>query len=145
MTGRPPQYNNCIDFDSMCELYFESCDDATVKGLSNSGELADVPQPEPYLKSGLALFLEITTQTMLVYSKDNDCPFSSIIKRAYDRIQNGLEKRSIMHGKQAVGCLFNLKCNFGMIETTKLEHSTNPDKPMKWEVEIVRPKDIEGE
>lgn len=114
--GRPPLYNNCIDFDAMCELYFEECDNniLTIDG-------AEVVYPEPYLKSGLALFLGITTNTLLVWSKDQNSEFYSIIKRNYDKIQNDLEKRSIMNGKQATGCIFNLKCNFGMVETSKID------------------------
>lgn len=114
--GTKPKYNNCIDFDGMCEAYFEECDENTFFDGTN-----DIPFPEPYLKSGLALFLELTTESLRLYSKDKDSPFFAIIKRNYDRIQNDLEKRSIMQGKQAVGCLFNLKCNFGMVEPNRLE------------------------
>ena len=117
MAGRPPKYNNCLDFDGMCEAYFEACDDSGFVGENGK----KVSFPEPYLKSGLALFLELTTESMRLYSKDKDSPFFAIIKRNYDRIQNDLEKRAIMQGKQAVGCLFNLKCNFGMVEPNRLE------------------------
>jgi hypothetical protein len=111
-----------MDFDAMCEAYFEKCDDRVVEKWDSKAEtVIGVSQPEPYLKSGLALYLEVTTQTMLAYSKDKDGPFSSIIKRAYDRIQNDLEMRAIVNNKQAVGCLFNLKCNHGMIEANRLE------------------------
>jgi len=113
--GTKPKYNNCIDFDGMCEAYFEECDDNTFFDGTNY-----IPFPEPYLKSGLALFLELTTESLRLYSKDKDSPFFAIIKRNYDRIQNDLEKRAIMHGKQAVGCLFNLKCNFNMIEASRI-------------------------
>lgn len=104
--GRHPKYNNCIDFDGKCEMYFEECDARDPK--------------RPYLKSGLALYLGVCTETMRLYSKNKKSMFFAIIKRCYDRIQNDLEERAIIYREQAVGCLFNLKANHGMSETQNI-------------------------
>lgn len=130
--GRKPKYNNCLDFDGMCESYFEKCDDRVVEKWDSKAEAkVEVSQPEPYLKSGLALYLEVCTETMRRYSMDENSPFCAIIKRAYDRIQNGLEMRAIVEKNQAVGCLFNLKCNHGMVETNRTEHTGQDGKPIE--------------
>lgn len=115
--GRKPIYRNCLDFDAMCELYFDECDSKDT--------------PEPYLKSGLALFLGLSNETIRAYAADKENQFSAVTKRCFMRIQNDLEKRSILNGKQAVGCLFNLKCNFGMIEASKLEVTGNNGGPIE--------------
>lgn len=135
-TGRPYTYN-CLDFDAMCELYFEQCDDKTVEVYNKKAEeVKTISQPEPYLKSGLALHLGLCTETMRLYSKDKDSPFFAIIKRSYDRIQNNLEMRAIVNKNQAVGCLFNLKCNHGMVETSKLDVTANVDVEAKIRAEV---------
>ncbi len=135
--GRPPLYNNCMDFAAMCEMYFDECDAVMGTVVDKEGGVHEVPNPDPYLKSGLAMFLDLSTETLRHYYSTPGSQFSAIIKKAYTRIQNDLEKRAIVYGKQqATGCIFNLKCNHGMIETSKLEVTGDGGGPIKTETTI---------
>ena len=108
--GRPPLYNNCIDFDAMCERYFEEESTMMVDGSEIQ---------RPFLVSGLSLYLGMDSDTLLQYGKKDG--FIGIVKRAKEKISLGLQERSIIKPQQAAGCLFNLKCNHGMKETDRLE------------------------
>ncbi len=113
--GRTYKYQDSDEFQDKCDEYFRLCDENTV--VNDAG--VEVSRPIPYLKTGLALHLDVSTNTLLRNSKDPDSPIRSIVKKCNTKIKHDLEIRSILNGKQAIGCLFNLKCNHGMIETSK--------------------------
>ena len=132
--GRPLLYNNCMDFAAMCEMYFEECDQRMVDGKV---------KPEPYLVTGLAIFLDLTTDNVLDYSKRDD--FSVIIKKAKQRIAQNLQVISIDQPQKAAGTLFNLKCNHGMIETNKLELAGPDGGPIESKIVYADPRDSNKE
>jgi len=100
--GRPLKFATPKILQNAVDLYFES--------LTVPGKDGDIVTPPTV--SGLAYHLDIDTRTLVNYElKDK---FFPIIKRAKQRVQIALEQR--LYGNAPVGAIFNLKCNFGMIE-----------------------------
>ena len=123
--GRPPLYNNCLDFDAMCEMYFED-----ERYIDEQGERSAVP----YLTTGLSLYLGMDTDTLLLYGTKPG--FIGITKRAKAKISLGLQERSIMEPQQATGCLFNLKCNHKMIEASRVDHVSSDGSMSPKEIRV---------
>lgn len=102
--GRPKIFNNCMDLDFLCELYFERCRE----------------DKEPPTFVGLALELGIDRQTLLNYSNSEE--FFDTIKRHRMRVEEYLE-RSLYNGAVA-GVIFNLKNNFGWRDKQEVDQTT---------------------
>lgn len=90
--GRPPMFNNCMDLDAMCELYFEQCDE----------------NDEPYLLSGLPLFLGFSDRASL-YDLEDKPEFSRIVKRARLRVEAGCEGSMMKDKSNPTKYIFKLK------------------------------------
>jgi len=101
--GRPLKFATPKILQNAVDLYFESL---TV--TNEGGE--DIVTPPTV--SGLAYHLDIDTESLRSYEKRDE--FFAIIKRAKQRVQIALEQR--LYGNAPTGAIFNLKCNFGMIE-----------------------------
>lgn len=129
--GRPLLYPEPEKLEEKCNGYFEEVDS---KNLTEK-------VARPYLVSGLALFLGMDSDSLLEYAKRDK--FFGIIKRAKEKISLNLQERSIIDPRAAVGCLFNLKCNHGMIEKKHVEVSGPDGGPIKNEIEYVDPRDEE--
>jgi hypothetical protein len=145
--GRPPKYNNCIDFDAMVQMYFENCDGRMIvvsqrkdKDGNETPVWANVP--EPYLISGLAQHLDLTLEGLSEYGRKPE--FSAIVKKAKEKVSYGLQLMSIDQPQKATGCIFNLKCNHGFKEAQKIEHTGENGGPVKFQqIEYVDPRDEE--
>lgn len=104
--GRPSKYDNCLDFDAACELYFD-----------------EMAEKEIYpTVTGLALALGFCDRQSL-YDYENKEEFSCIIKRARLRVENGYEQQ--LQRQSVTGAIFALK-NMGWKDKQERE-ITNPD------------------
>lgn len=103
--GRPLKYNNCLDLDIDCELYFESC---LYEDDDDYGSYQKRDKPIPLTITGLALALGTSRQTLMNY--ENRGEFFDTIKRHKTRIENFAELR--LYENNATGPIFALK-NFG--------------------------------
>ena len=105
--GRPLKFKSPEKMQEKVDAYFEHCKKNNL----------------PFTVTGLVLALGMTSRQQLIEYQSRD-KFGDIIKRAKLRIENFLEMW-LFQKQNTTGALFNLKCNFGWIETEKrlLEHS----------------------
>jgi len=101
--GRPLKFNNCLDLDGMCHLYFEECKE----------------EKEHPTVSGLAYFLDVDRKTITNYQSRGE--FFPTIKRAKAYIEAYLEQK--LFGNTVTGVIFNLKNNFEWKDKQELEQS----------------------
>ena len=104
--GRPPKYNNCMDFDAMCELYFESCDE--------SGD--------PYTMAGLALACDLTGEGFREYK--NKPEFSAVHARARSRVEDQWTK-FLFSSQSSGGAQFALKHHYGWKDRQQVDHTSS--------------------
>jgi len=111
--GRPLLYNNCVDLDYDCEMYFLKCDYETDEYddliEDDKGNYIKRKEQIPYTITGLAMDLNTSRRTLLNYELRED--FSGVIQRHKLRVENYSEIR-LHTKKQATGPIFALK-NFG--------------------------------
>jgi len=88
--------------------------------------------------TGLALHLGFADRQSVQDYRKRD-KFSFTIKRACTIIENYLEE--CLFGNNVTGIIFNLKNNFGWKDKSEQEIYGKGGKDLKWEVEIVKPKD----
>lgn len=90
--GRPLKFNNCLDLQCMCELYFEHCEE----------------RDEHPTISGAALWLGVDRKTINNYAERDE--FFPTIKKLKTYIEANLEQ--CLFGGNVAGVIFNLKNNF---------------------------------
>jgi hypothetical protein len=73
---------------------------------------------KPYTVSGLAMWLDVETETLRNYEKRDE--YFATIKRAKQRIENQLEEG--LFGNNVTGLIFNLKNNFGWQDKSTTTH-----------------------
>jgi hypothetical protein len=108
--GRPRAFENTKTLEGKIADYLKKCD----KG----GKLPT--------KGGLAIFLGITTETLLDYEK-NKVEFSFAIKRAYGLIEETWTQR-LNDPKQVTGPIFYLKNAFHWRDRTETDITSGGDK-----------------
>lgn len=114
--GRPPKYNNCLDLDAACELYFDECKDNT-KGPT---------------VTGLALALGFVDRQSL-YDNEKNPEFSCVIKRARTVVEASYEE-ALQHNSPT-GAIFALK-NMGWRDRQEQEISGKDGGPVQNEVVV---------
>lgn len=125
--GRPAKYNTPEEMQDAIDWYFFECYYDSCGFPRN--------YPKPVTITGLALYLGFESrQSLTDYSRKDE--FSCTIKRAKMRVEQYLEER--LFGNNVTGIIFNLKNNFGWKDKQDHTVSGNPDKPMKWQIEIVK-------
>lgn len=97
--GRPPKYNNCMDFDARCELYFEECEESQ----------------KPFTVAGLVLALDLSHQGFKEYREKPE--FSEVHARAKLRIEDGWSQLLFSKGASS-GAQFALKNHYGWVDKT---------------------------
>jgi hypothetical protein len=126
--GRPPLYNNCMDMEAACELYFETCDEGElIDHVLKTGEVVKLRRPIPYTMTGLALALGFCDrQALWNYKERNEGSenFVDTIKRARARIEEQ-RSRQLLDGSNPVGKIFDLKNNFGWVDKHEVEANTS--------------------
>lgn len=90
--GRPPLYNNCMDLDAMCELYFEE--------RRESGE--------PVLISELPLYVGFGNR-QAIYDLEDNPEFSGVIKKARWMLETECERAMMKDGGSPIKHIFRIK------------------------------------
>ena len=107
--GRPKLYTSADQMQQVIDAYFEECKESE----------------EPLTISGLALALDMTTETLRQYGEGEE--FSSTVRKAKQKVENYVEKR-LMAGGQAAGPIFNLKNNVGWKDKTETDITSGGEK-----------------
>lgn len=116
--GRPRKYTNVDELENKINEYFEWCDEQTRETFDNKGNMRI--GYKPYTVSGLCLYLDIHTDTLLDYEK-NDPKFSLTIKMAKKKVENWIEEHALMRDVDNTSAIFNLKNNFGWRDKQEIE------------------------
>jgi len=104
MAGQPPTYNNCLDLEFMCDMYFDECKE---DGL------------HPTI-SGLAVALNMSRRSITNYKNRDE--FFPTIKKARLKVEAYLEQK--LFGNSVTGVIFNLKNNFDWKDKTEVDQTT---------------------
>lgn len=100
--GRPALYDSVEQVEEIIDKYFDLC----------------VEEKEFPTISGLALALDMTTETLRMYGKDEE--FSATIRKAKQQVEIAWEKKLLMPGS---GPIFWLKNNAGWRDKQEVEQS----------------------
>jgi len=132
VVGRPPKYESVEDMQRIIDLYFIAIEvnkakhhyeSINLEGFSEEDvAVIDAVTEEKPLVSGLALMLDMTTETFRQYGNTQgtkDSEFSSTVKKAKQRIEKHLEGR--LDGGNVIGTIFNLKNNFAWKDKVESE------------------------
>lgn len=103
--GRPPYYETSEEMQIIIDKFFDDC---------KTQEL------HPTV-TGLALALDLTRQGLINYENKGNKDLVDTTKKAKLRVEAHIEQR-LFHNN-AVGCIFNLKNNFGWKDKTEQELS----------------------
>jgi hypothetical protein len=121
MAGRPLKFQSVEALESMIDGYFIECDQ----------------NKEPYLITGLALWLDTSRETLLNYEDRPE--FFDTIKRAKLRCENWVEKGAMMNKINATSAIFNLKNNYGWHDRTETDLTSKGDKLAGATINILKP------
>ena len=103
--GRPKIFNDVKEVEEKINAYFNYCEE----------------KEKPYTMSGLAYYLEVSRQTLVNYSYEDE--YFDTIKKARDRVQMQLEENALSNKANPTFTIFNLKNNFDWKD--KIEHSSS--------------------
>lgn len=107
--ARPKLYEEANDMQKIIDAYFNMCDE----------------KDKPYTISGLAYALNMTRQSILNYSKDEE--FFDTIKKAKLKIEQQLEENLYRLGNNS-GIIFNLKNNYGWKDSVEVNDNRELNK-----------------
>lgn len=93
--ARPKLYENKEEVQEIIDAYFSLCDKLE----------------KPYTMSGLANALNMSRQSVINYSKEDE--FFDTIKKAKAEIEQQLEENALMNRANSTFTIFNLKNNYG--------------------------------
>lgn len=102
-TGRPKLYNSKEEMQEIIDAYFKDCNEKN----------------NPYTMSGLAKALNMSRQSLINYSKDEE--FFDTIKKARAEVEQQLEENALKGVSNSTFTIFNLKNNFGWQDKTEIE------------------------
>ena len=103
------KYKDEKELSILIDKYFKDCDDSD----------------KPYTMSGLAYALDIDRTTLINYGEDK--LFSTLIKKAKNRVQAQLEENALMGKGNSTFTIFNLKNNYGWKDNIDAKVETNVD------------------
>ena len=103
--GRPRAFKSVEEVEKKINAYFNYCEE----------------KEKPYTMSGLAYYLEVSRQTLVNYSYEDE--YFDTIKKARDRVQMQLEENALSNKANPTFTIFNLKNNFDWKD--KIEHSSS--------------------
>jgi len=101
--GRPLKYKTKKTLQAAIDSYFDAIDAENSENAEKNGDR------KPYTVAGLALHLDVDTETLRNYDKRDE--FFGSLKKAKQRIEVQLETK--LHGNNVTGIIFNLKNNYG--------------------------------
>ena len=105
--GRPRKYQSVEDMKIKIDEYFK-----------NTNE-------RPYTVTGLALYLDLTTEGLREYESREE--YSATIKKAKMKIEDHINKMSLCNGYNATIAIFNLKNNFGWKDKQEIEQNVKAE------------------
>ena len=103
--GRPRAFKSVEEVEEKINAYFNYCEE----------------KEKPYTMSGLAYYLEVSRQTLVNYSYEDE--YFDTIKKARDKVQMQLEENALSNKSNPTFTIFNLKNNFDWKD--KIEHSSS--------------------
>ena len=121
--ARPKLYDNAKDMQDIIDKYFEECDE----------------KEKPYTMSGLANALDMSRQSLINYSKDDE--FFDTIKKARCEVEQQLEENALMGKANSTFTIFNLKNNYGWRDTVEVKNDNEINKLDKILAEIEKDAD----
>src|SRR5574343_163337 len=133
--GRPLKFKSVEEVEAKLDAYFAACDAKTSTYVTKEGERLQVPDPEPYTITGMALALDTDRKTLINYQERDE--FFNAIRRAKQRCEHYAEK-SLYKPKIATGVIFNLTNNYGWKDAKELHGPDgNPLIPSTIQVTLV--------
>lgn len=105
--GRPKLYTSAEDMERDIDNYFKYCE----------------KQKKPYTMCGLANALDMSRQSLINYSNDNE--FFDTIKRARSKVEQQLEENALLGKANSTFTIFNLKNNFNWKDVVENQVSSN--------------------
>lgn len=109
-TGRPKLYNSKEEMQEIIDAYFSLCDQLE----------------RPYTMSGLANALNMSRQSLINYSKDEE--FFDTIKKARAEVEQQLEENALMGKANSTFTIFNLKNNYGWRDSVEINNQNELTK-----------------
>lgn len=106
-TGRSKLYNSKEEMQKIIDTYFSLCDKLK----------------KPYTMSGLANALNMSRQSLINYSKDEE--FFDTIKKAKAEVEQQLEENALMGKANSTFTIFNLKNNYGWKDQVEINKEEN--------------------
>ena len=103
--GRPRAFKSVEEVEEKINAYFNYCEE----------------KEKPYTMSGLAYDLDVSRQTLVNYSYEDE--YFDTIKKARDKVQMQLEENALSNKANPTFTIFNLKNNFDWKD--KIEHSSS--------------------
>jgi len=100
--GRPKLYETKEEMQEIIDDYFSLCDKLD----------------KPYTMSGLANALNMSRQSVINYSKNDE--FFDTIKKARAEIEQQLEENALMNKANSTFTIFNLKNNYGWKDSVEV-------------------------
>ena len=101
MAGRPPIYSNVEDMERDIKTYFKNCD--------STGR--------PYTVAGLALALDMTTDTLMNYQKTDQ--FFGTVKKAKQKCEAQMIERALNGEQNSTMSIFLAKANYNYVDQPK--------------------------
>ena len=141
--GRPLKFKTVEELQAKIDAYFAECDTGKNREVydKKTESVVTVCEPVPYTITGLAIALDTYRSVLCDYEYKDE--FSNTIKQAKQRCENYAELR-LFGDKNSAGPIFALK-NYNWSDKQEHVVEGNPDKPMKWQIEIVHAGDKPGE
>lgn len=124
LVGRPKKYNTAEEMEEKINEYFLSCFKPIIDKNGNvvrnplTGQ-AYLEQYRPFTMSGLANALDMSRQSLLNYSNEEE--FFDTIERARRKVEVYTEEK-LFEKETCNGSKFSLSNNFGWTEKHELEH-----------------------
>lgn len=106
--GRPRAFKNAEEVKSKIDAYFNYCEE----------------KEKPYTMSGLAYYLEVSRQTLVNYSYEDE--YFDTIKKARDKVQMQLEENALSNKANPTFTIFNLKNNFDWKDKVEVKNTNLP-------------------
>lgn len=115
--GRPRIFNSAEEMQEKIDNYFNSC---FIIKYDDEGNITEMKRIRPWTMSGLADALDMSRQSLINYSKDDE--FFDTITRARRKIE--IYNEEMIYSKEKYnGARFSLENNFGWKENKSVEHS----------------------
>ena len=108
--ARPKLYKTKEEIQKIIDEYFSLCDE----------------KEKPYTMSGLANALNMSRQSLINYSKDEE--FFDTIKKARAEVEQQLEENALMGKANSTFTIFNLKNNYGWRDTVEVKNDNELSK-----------------